>query len=1084
MSAAPRRPDVERELNGLKDFQRRTVEYAHRRLWEDEDSSRRFLVADEVGLGKTLVARGLIAKTIDHLWESPDVDRIDIVYICSSQQIAAQNIRTLDVADYGISKVDRLTMLPTQVRNLAANKVNLLSLTPGTSFNISQSGGRSQERVLVQHMLAQVLGEHVVHRPEWLAFFRGTKRPQNYAAEVAGFDPGTIDVEILERFRVAVLRAPGLGLRLEEAAGEFASATGNPDWPLSHRRYRLIGELRRLVAQASVDALEPDLVILDEFQRFKSLLHEDTEMSELADAVFNHESARVVLLSATPYSMYSVPEEGVGDDHYGDFLKTYRFLTGASRDALAGERADDGSAAVGSVGELQTGLRRMRDAALADDVADGTAAAAHVTDLLRAVMCRTERLAATPDRDGMLVEKDLPPARPTADDVRALRRLHEVAQEVGSHRDVLEYWRVAPYVLQFMDGYDLKQKALLHVEKDDSDFSKRAVAGAQRLRGEEIERYAPVDPANGRLRWLLSDLDAYGFADVPWIPASLPYYAVPETSPFHRATTTGLTKRLIFSAWNVAPKSIAAMTSYHVERKHHRLEDAHAYSDRHSYLLRWRKSPDGRLASMPLLPLVLPLTVLGAAGDPVAAARELGTTQAPLDAVRAVVRAKVENLLAELPSGHAEGRGNEQWYWAAPLFLEKTRAPKHFSWGRKSLDYNSRGGEEHDGKESALALHIARAKEVDEEFLAGLGPRPDDLADVLTDLALAAPATAAYRALYKTVPEGKFPDVVWDSVLVGMAMRTLLDGRSVAPMVRGWAGASAPQWRNVLTACVEGNLQAVLDEYFHVMDESSRIGNAAVRKRLERLTAALWDAAQTGGSISFDEIVADGDTHVVERRRLRADAAARFGRVESDQGVRADTSLRDGFNSPFWPFVLASTSIGQEGLDFHRYCHAVVHWNLPNNPVDMEQREGRVHRYKGHAVRKNVAREFSTAALEDDAAASPWDALFAAGERARPDGESEIYPYWVCQTEGGAKIERYVPQAPLSAERIKHQNLLRALGAYRMALGQPRQQELLHLLGMGAESRDLEWMRLDLSPLELEDRLSEPQRASSKESSI
>ena len=46
MSAAPRRPDVERELNGLKDFQRRTVEYAHRRLWEDEDM--RIILADEI----------------------------------------------------------------------------------------------------------------------------------------------------------------------------------------------------------------------------------------------------------------------------------------------------------------------------------------------------------------------------------------------------------------------------------------------------------------------------------------------------------------------------------------------------------------------------------------------------------------------------------------------------------------------------------------------------------------------------------------------------------------------------------------------------------------------------------------------------------------------------------------------------------------------------------------------------------------------------------------------------------------------------------------------------------------------------
>ncbi len=35
--------------------------------------------------------------------------------------------------------------------------------------------------------------------------------------------------------------------------------------------------------------------------------------------------------------------------------------------------------------------------------------------------------------------------------------------------------------------------------------------------------------------------------------------------------------------------------------------------------------------------------------------------------------------------------------------------------------------------------------------------------------------------------------------------------------------------------------------------------------------------------------------------------------------------------------------------------HSIVHWNLPSNPVDLEQREGRIHRYKGHALRKNIA---------------------------------------------------------------------------------------------------------------------------------
>ena len=81
----PRPQDI---LKPLKPFQRRTVDHAFRRLFLDADSTSRFLVADEVGLGKTLVARGIIARAIDHLWE--DVDRIDIVYICSNAGIARE----------------------------------------------------------------------------------------------------------------------------------------------------------------------------------------------------------------------------------------------------------------------------------------------------------------------------------------------------------------------------------------------------------------------------------------------------------------------------------------------------------------------------------------------------------------------------------------------------------------------------------------------------------------------------------------------------------------------------------------------------------------------------------------------------------------------------------------------------------------------------------------------------------------------------------------------------------------------------------------------------------------------------------
>jgi hypothetical protein len=175
--------------------------------------------------------------------------------------------------------------------------------------------------------------------------------------------------------------------------------------------------------------------------------------------------------------------------------------------------------------------------------------------------------------------------------------------------------------------------------------------------------------------------------------------------------------------------------------------------------------------------------------------------------------------------------------------------------------------------------------------------------------------------------------------------------------------------------------------------------------------------------------------------------------------------VRAAFNSPFWPFVIISTSVGQEGLDFHHYCHAITHWNLPSNPVDLEQREGRVHRYKGHAVRKNLAKAYAMEALrqtESDA----WETAFALGKFGRPAKENDLVPYWLFP--GDAKIERHVPMLPFSREVERLHGLRRALAIYRMVFGQSRQEDLIsYLLTHIPESERAEIvaeLQIDLTP--------------------
>ena len=154
-------------LAPLKDFQRATVEHVTDRLYRSAQPSRRFLVADETGLGKSLVARGVIARAIEQLQDDDSVDRIDVVYVCSNSDIADQNLKRLNVTGQDhLPFASRLTLLAKHSRRLAdaagtaahGKRVNLVSFTPGTSFEMGWRTGKAEERAMLHLFLVSELG--------------------------------------------------------------------------------------------------------------------------------------------------------------------------------------------------------------------------------------------------------------------------------------------------------------------------------------------------------------------------------------------------------------------------------------------------------------------------------------------------------------------------------------------------------------------------------------------------------------------------------------------------------------------------------------------------------------------------------------------------------------------------------------------------------------------------------------------------------------------------------------------------------------------------------------------------------------
>ncbi len=1072
--------DAERALVGLRDFQRQTVDHVHSRLFAP-DASRRFLVADEVGLGKTLIARGVVAKSIQSLHDK--VDRIDVVYICSNADIARQNIDRIRIGEHEAALDTRLTLLPKHVSQLKHSKarLNFVAFTPSTSFDLKNGLGHVEERALIYLMLRELWSLGSKAAP--LNVLRGQASIETFKSNVGqgaleDIDPSLDSTRMFGEsiaahdVREAAEGRPTLRAQFDSLCAALPQYNSRLDDDTSRARTRFVGDLRAILAASCLRQLEPDLVILDEFQRFTHLLDPTNGESQLANQMFSFNDVRVLLLSATPYRMYTPAGDSSGEDHYADFVRTVEFL----------ERSD---AAVSGVKDLlqEYRLAMLDVGGLSRDTGRLKRATRELEDRLRRVMVRTERLGATEDRNGMLQEVVEAPLPMTTEDTLGYVAMSRIARTVEHHNPV-EYWKSAPFLLSFMESDYSLTKGLESARSDATQRNEIARAlsmpGNQLLDMKKVAARSPIDLGNGRLRRLVDLTIGKGAHRLLWLSPSLPYYQL--EGPYAEPELQRFTKHLVFSSWRFVPRAVASLVSYEAER---RMSDG---GNRDAKLLRFSKD-DGRLTGMPVLATMYPSLFLAKACDPLTISRELleqTKTSPTLAQVAEVARERIEVSLRRLDHLQAkEGPVDQRWYWAAPIMLDEALDRDATAEWLKGKDLAAKwSGQTTDDAEGAWGEHVSAAAQMLQSqinMLPVLGRQPEDLLEVLVELGLGGPGPCLLRSMLRVMGlkvDGLKGDlgqrVRTSAAAAAWAFRSFFNQHEVSSQIQREVphAEMLPFWRVILQYGMKGCLQAVLDEYAHVLRDHLGLHGENRSDKLDKIAEQMRDALSLRAStvLARELKPSDGGRTIEEGEglRLRTHFAVRFGDQESESGLgeptRADL-VRRAFNSPFWPFVLTTTSVGQEGLDFHPYCHSVIHWNLPTNPVDLEQREGRVHRYKGHAVRRNVATANASAVLAGESI-DPWEELFERAQANKPAGSSDIIPFWVHT--GAAKIERRVLALPSSREHEQAQRLLRSLTLYRMVFGQPRQEDLLRFLMENVPAKELDDIlaatRISLAP--------------------
>ena len=1095
---------LQKAFDLLKDFQRATVDYAFRQLYENGRS--KMLVADEVGLGKTIVAKGLIAKAFQqHLAAGPDRE-FHVIYICSNHALADQNVKKLNLFTDEIKPIERLAYLARQPERVK-NHFRLSSLSPGTSFYLTRGAGEADERRLLFTLLSRYKYFHR-HKNglQYLLIGKVTDPARWKERTEAYFNDhlGSLRKGIHKRFKQKlhgttlkqktarnIFKELDIGreeITLWQAVQRYAKLLWGKNYWKHPARNAVVGLLRQALTEVCLEYLDADLFILDEFQRYRDLISTDAALGEespairLARTVFGLEGAKILMLSATPFKPYTNSMDlAFGEDHYTELKAVLNFLMQDKDERFWFDFENDRKA-------FFRFLRRPPEAAAQLEAAIATRD--RLESIYMGAMVRTERMMVSEDRNTMLSNRLAAPFELHAADVTDFICMDKVVREMnkvlsnGYVYNPIEYAKSAPFPLSFMDHYQLKEQLRKHKGKKSIQNVLRENADCWLDLG-KVNKYKPLSKKgvpNGKLRCLLQEALYSGGSHLLWVPPTVPYYEFAGVYLKMEA----FSKVLVFSSWVLVPRMIASLVSYEAERltigdkksigRQERIRNsARTYFQRGKEKRQPRPqlvfSRDGKstaASNMTNFGLLYPSPTLAKIYHP----RQNLAGRRSISRIRSELKKAIRDLIRQsgIQRFAKEGGETSRWYWAAPLLLDRCQANakrivemwfdlKEIT-GEATTDPEA--AEDTQAEKRSAHDHFIELKNafLDPEGI-GLGKMPDDLEDVMVDMVLGSPAICAFRALSDYFESAD--ETINGAAVIAKGFLSLFNKPESIALVR-LSTPSGKYWRQVLQYGINGNIQALLDEFVFLLVECEGHIDSAIK--LAGHVSAVMNLRTANIRVdSLKSFLFKDDNPT-----MRCHFALDFGnQVESVSGKKRSVSLREAFNSPFRPFVLATTSIGQEGLDFHYYCRKIMHWNLPANAIDIEQREGRINRYVGHVIRKNVADKY----LQEltDPATMFWTRLFAlARERERSGNKCDLVPYWHLDCANGNTIERIVPLHPFSKDIDKLRYLLSVLTFYRLTFGQPRQEELVETFiqtGMDKEAIDtlISKLLINLSPI-------------------